>query len=125
MLSGFDISSGNSVLSKCSKVYIGLGERPVCGDHKGMPKMYSEVNSLLCYASLLVCTAVVKCIYNLIYSSTYTCGVHDHLYNQCILARLNKISVHLLCSLYIKNYEFKNEVGIQAIKSSETRDERW
>ena len=25
----------------------------VCGDHKGMPKMYSKVNSLLCCASLL------------------------------------------------------------------------
>ena len=27
--------------------------------------------------------------------------------------------------LDIKNYKFKNKVGIQAIKSSETRDERW
>ena len=25
----------------------------------------------------------------------------------------------------IKNYKFKNEVGIQAIKSCETRDEQW
>ena len=35
----------------------------VYGDHKGMPKMYSEVNSLLRCASLLVsvtCTTLVK-----------------------------------------------------------------
>ena len=25
----------------------------------------------------------------------------------------------------LKNYKFKNEVGIQAIKSSETSDEQW
>ena len=76
--------SGNSFLSMWSRVYIGLGGRPdmmvltcnqlfdlVCGDHKGMPKMYTEVNSLLCCASLLVsvtCTAIVKCIYYLIAS---------------------------------------------------------
>ena len=77
---------------------VGLGGRPgmivltsylflICGDHKGMPKMYSEVNSLLCCANLLVavtCTAVVKCIYNLIASNTFTCGIYDHLYNQFI-----------------------------------------
>ena len=36
-----------------------------CTDHKGMPKLTSEVNSLLHCASLLVSvtfTAVVKCI---------------------------------------------------------------
>ena len=27
-------------------------------------------------------TALVKCIYNLIAISTFTCGIHDHLYNQ-------------------------------------------
>ena len=55
----------------------------VCGNHEGMPKMYSEVSSLLCCASLLVsvtCIAVVKCIYNLIANSTFTCGIHNNLY---------------------------------------------
>ena len=27
-------------------------------------------------------TTAVKCIYNLIAISTFTCGIHDHLYNQ-------------------------------------------
>ena len=63
-------------------------------DHKSMPKLTSEVKSILCCASLLgsvTCTAVVKCIYNVIAISIFTCSIHDHLYNQF----MNKASVHL------------------------------
>ena len=49
----------------------------VCSDHKGMFKNTSEVNSLLCCASLLVVVAISrllcysKCIYNLIASTSF------------------------------------------------------
>ena len=50
-------------------VVLKLSVLGMSGDHKGMPKVSSEVNSLPCCASLLVsvtCTAVVKSTYNLL-----------------------------------------------------------
>ena len=39
--------------------------------------------------------------------------------------RLSDVQHGRTCIVCIKNYIFKNEVGIQAIKSSETSDEQW
>ena len=74
-----------------------------CTNHKDMPNLTSEVNSLLCCASLLVsvtCTAVVKCIYNLIAISIFTCGIHDITCTTRFQARINKTSVHLFINTH-------------------------
>ena len=47
---------------------------------------------------------------------------------RCLLAKMYGTILTLIATTpynYIKYYKFKNEVGIQAIKSSETRDEQW